>query len=127
AEMRRQQEEMQRQREELARQQQELAAARQQLAEQDTPVAVEPEAPKAEVAPAPAQIKPAGKAAEPSATQWRARVVDKTAFIAAIAEGLATEDLLVVDQPALDSLANSKGQTLNLPGVIVEKSPAKAA
>ncbi|EMO0332514.1 hypothetical protein [Pseudomonas aeruginosa] len=127
AEMRRQQEEMQRQREELVRQQQELAAARQQLAEQDTPVAVEPEAPKAEVAPAPAQIKPAGKAAEPDAIQWRARVVDKSAFIAAIAEGLATEDLLVVDQPALDSLANSKGQTLNLPGVIVEKAPAKAA
>ncbi|MFO6277775.1 Heme peroxidase, partial [Pseudomonas aeruginosa] len=80
-----------------------------------------------EVAPAPAQIKPAGKAAEPGAIQWRARVVDKSAFIAAIAEGLATEDLLVVDQPALDSLANSKGQTLNLPGVIVEKAPAKAA
>ncbi|ASZ72200.1 TPA: hypothetical protein ACWX81_000693 [Pseudomonas aeruginosa] len=127
AEMRRQQEEMQRQREELARQQRELAAARQQLAEQETPAAVDPEAPKVEAAPAPAQIKPASKAAEPSATQWRARVVDKTALIAAIAEGLATEDLLVVDQPALDSLANSKGQTLNLPGVIVEKSPAKAA
>ncbi|MBH8432010.1 hypothetical protein I8R66_32235, partial [Pseudomonas aeruginosa] len=127
AEMRRQQEEMQRQREELARQQRELAAARQQLAEQETPAAVDPEAPRVEAAPAPAQIKPASKAAEPSATQWRARVVDKTALIAAIAEGLATEDLLVVDQPALDNLANSKGQTLNLPGVIVEKAPAKAA
>ncbi|MBG4472891.1 hypothetical protein GHT53_02235 [Pseudomonas aeruginosa] len=124
AEMRRQQEEMQRQREELARQQQELAAARQQLAEQEAPAAVEPAVPTAEVAPAPAQIKPASKAA---ATQWHARVVDKSAFIASIAAGLATEDLLIVDQPALDSLANSKGKALSLPGVIVERVAARAA
>ena len=126
-ELQRQQEEMQRQREEMERQQQELTAARQRLAEQDAPAAVEPEAPKAEVAPAPIQIKPAAKAAEPTDTQWRARVTDKSALIAAIAAGYATEDLLIIDQPALDSLANDKRQALQLPGVIAEPVPAKAA
>lgn len=126
AEMRRQQEEMQRQRDEMERQQQELAAARQQLAEQDAPAAVEPEAPKAEAAPAPIQIKPAAKATESTDTQWRARVTDKSALIAAIAAGYATEDLLIIDQPALDSLANDKRQGLQLPGVIAEPVPKAA-
>lgn len=126
-EFRQQQAEMQRQREEFERQQQELAAARQKLAEQDAPAAVEPEAPKAEAAPAPVQIKPAAKAAEPTDTQWRARVTDKSALIAAIAAGYATEDLLIIDQPALDSLANDKRQALQLPGVTAEPVPAKAA
>ena len=126
-EFRQQQAEMQRQREEFERQQQELAAARQKLAEQDAPAAVEPVAPKAEAAPAPVQIKPAAKAAEPIDTQWRARVTDKSALIAAIAAGYATEDLLIIDQPALDSLANDKRQALQLPGVTAEPVPAKAA
>lgn len=126
-EFRQQQAEMQRQREEFERQQQELAAARQKLAEQDVPAAVEPEAPKAEAAPAPVQIKPAAKAAEPIDTQWRARVTDKSALIAAIAAGYATEDLLIIDQPALDSLANDKRQALQLPGVTAEPVPAIAA
>ncbi|HGN0817475.1 hypothetical protein [Pseudomonas aeruginosa] len=126
-EMQRQQAEMQRQREEIERQQQDLAAARQQLAEQDTSAAVEPEAPKAEAASAPIQIKPAAKATESADTQWRARVTDKSALIAAIAAGYATEDLLMIDQPALDSLANDKRQALKLPGVVAEPVPAKAA
>ncbi|HFK8535663.1 TPA: hypothetical protein ACG0RT_000736 [Pseudomonas aeruginosa] len=127
AEMQRQQAEMQRQREEIERQQQDLAAARQQLAEQDTSAAVEPEAPKAEAASAPIQIKPAAKATESADTQWRARVTDKSALIAAIAAGYATEDLLMIDQLALDSLANDKRQALKLPGVVAEPVPAKAA
>ncbi|MCV0331184.1 hypothetical protein KUC52_20310 [Pseudomonas aeruginosa] len=122
-----QQAEMQRQREEIERQQQDLAAARQQLAEQDTSAAVEPEAPKAEAASAPIQIKPAAKATQSTDTQWRARVTDKSALIAAIAAGYATEDLLMIDQPALDSLANDKRQALKLPGVVAEPVPAKAA
>lgn len=126
-EFRQQQAEMQRQREEMERQQRELAAAREQLAQQSTPAAVEPDASKAEVAPAPIQIKPAVKAAEPIDTQWRARVTDKSALIAAIAAGYATEDLLIIDQPALDSLANDKRQALQLPGVIAEPVSAKAA
>ncbi|HCF5159399.1 hypothetical protein APA46_00815 [Pseudomonas aeruginosa] len=126
-EMQRQQAEMQRQREEIERQQQDLAAARQQLAEQDTSAAVEPEAPKAEAASAPIQIKPAAKATESADTQWRARVTDKSALIAAIAAGYATEDLLMIDQLALDSLANDKRQALKLPGVVAEPVPAKAA
>jgi myosin heavy subunit len=118
--MRRQQEEMDRQREEMARQQQELDRQRQQFA------------PTAEIAaePAPAASEPASNSApsRPAPTlQLRARVVDKSAFIAAIADGLATEDLLIIDRPALDSLANDKGQSLNLPGVIVEPVPARAA
>lgn len=127
AEMRRQQEEMQRQREEIERQQQDLAAARQQLTEQDASAAIEPEAPKAEAASTPIQIKPAAKATESTDTQWRARVTDKSALIAAIAAGYATEDLLMIDQPALDSLANDKRQELRLPGVTAEPVPAKAA
>lgn len=128
-EFRQQQAEMQRQREEMERQQRELAAAREQLAQQSAPApaAVEPDASKAEVAPAPIQIKPAVKAAEPIDTQWRARVTDKSALIAAIAAGYATEDLLIIDQPALDSLANDKRQALQLPGVIAEPVSAKAA
>jgi chromosome segregation ATPase len=126
-EMQRQQEEMQRQREEMERQQQELAAAHQQLAERATPATVESEAPKVETAPAPIQIKPAAKAADPTDTPWRARVTDKSALIAAIAAGYATEDLLIIDQPALDSLANDKRQALQLPGVTAEPVPAKAA
>lgn len=118
AELQRQQDEIKRQREELERQQQEIAAAQQQVepAVDPAPAAPAPTAPRSAAAPRPAP-----------ATQWRGRVVDKSALIAAIAEGLATEDLLIIDQPALDSLANDKGQTLHLPGVVVEPVPAKAA
>ncbi|HEJ3062534.1 TPA: YqaJ viral recombinase family protein [Pseudomonas aeruginosa] len=62
-----------------------------------------------------------------STTQWRARVIDKSALIAAIAAGYATEDLLIIDQPALDSLANDKRQALDLAGVVAEPVSAKAA
>lgn len=125
AAMERQQQELEQQRQELARQQQELAAAQQPEPEPEP----EPE-PMLDpaVTPTPVAVTPAlAQARTAPATQWRARVIDKSAFIAAIAEGLATEDLLIVDQPALDSLANDKGQTLKLPGVVVEKAPAKAA
>ncbi|HHN1330286.1 YqaJ viral recombinase family protein [Pseudomonas aeruginosa] len=81
----------------------------------------------APAAPAPARTAGYSRSATAPTTQWIARVTDKSALIAAIAAGYATDDLLIIDQAALDSLANSKGQTLNLPGVIVEKAPAKAA
>ncbi|UXJ54869.1 hypothetical protein [Pseudomonas citronellolis] len=102
-----------------------------ELEQQETATAQQPD-PVAEPEPAPAAPAPTraagySRSATAPATRWIARIVDKSAFIAAIAEGLATEDLLIVDQPALDSLANDKGQALKLPGVVVEKAPAKAA
>jgi len=124
AEMRRQQEELERQRQELARQQQEITAAQQKS---DPAAAAEPVA-NVEPAPVAPSAAPAVSPPRPApATQWCARVTDKSLLIAAIAEGLATEDLLIIDQPALDSLANDKGPRLQLPGVVVEKVPAKAA
>jgi len=104
-------------RQRLEREQQEAAAA-----QKPDPV-VEPEPVPA--APAPTRVATSSRSAP--ATRWVARIINKSAFIAAIAEGLATEDLLMIDQPALDSLANDKGQALKLPGVVVEKAPAKAA
>lgn len=102
-----------------------------ELEQQEAATAQQPDpAAKPEPAPtAPAPTRAAGysRSATAPATRWIARIVDKSAFIAAIAEGLATEDLLIVDQPALDSLANDKGQALKLPGVVVERAPAKAA
>lgn len=58
---------------------------------------------------------------------WHAVVIDKSALIAAIAAGHGTEDLLIVDQVALDSLANDERQRLQLPGVVAEPVPAAAA
>ncbi|MFK8398141.1 YqaJ viral recombinase family protein [Pseudomonas sp. BGr12] len=106
-------------RQRLEREQEELAAA--QL---PAPVA-EPEPVPVAPTTAPARVAPSTRSAP--APRWIAKVIDKSAFIAAIAQGLATEDLLIIDQAALDSLANDKGQGLQLPGVIVEKAPAKAA
>jgi hypothetical protein len=103
---------------------QQLAAAEEQPAAE---AEAEAEPDPAPAAPAPARVSAPSRSAPVSATRWIARIIDKSAFIAAIAEGLATEDLLIVDQPALDSLANDKGQALKLPGVVVEKAPAKAA
>lgn len=130
--MRRQQAEMDRQREEMARQQQELDKQRQEQERQQQALAAaqQPEPPaEQEAAPVPPSVittsAPCKAAAAP--TRLRARVTDKSLLIAAIAEGLATEDLLVIDQVALDSLANDKGRSLHLPGVIVEPVPARAA
>jgi len=119
--MRRQQEEMQRQQRELQEQREAIERERAAL----TPQAA-PEVPEAQPAqqPAAAQVAPTKSPAD--TRQWRARVVDKSALIAAIAAGYATEDLLIVDQVALDSLANDERQTLELPGVIAEPIPAAA-
>ncbi|MGI0556275.1 YqaJ viral recombinase family protein [Pseudomonas aeruginosa] len=106
------------------RQRLELEQQEAATAQQPDPVA-EPEPVPA--APAPARAAGRSRTATAPTTQWIARVTDKSALIAAIAAGHATEDLLIINQPALDSLANSNGQTLNLPGVIVEEAPAKAA
>lgn len=57
--------------------------------------------------------------------RYRAVVTDKSALVQAIADGLATEDLLQVDQAALDSLMNDPKQA-RLPGVRTEKIPAAA-
>lgn len=128
AEMRRQMEEqqaeMRRQQEEMRRQQADLEQARAALQAQQAQVATEAaavEAPSTQTtaAFAAAQRKPSNK-------QWRARVTDKSALIAAIAAGYATEDLLIIDQAALDSLANDKRDHLELPGVIAEPVPAAA-
>ena len=61
------------------------------------------------------------------ASTWHAVVVDKSALIAAIAAGFGTEDLLIIDQAALDSLANDKRQALQLAGVVAEPVPANKA
>jgi len=106
------------------RQRLELEQQEAATAQQPDPVAKPEPAP---TAPAPTRAAGYSRSATVPATRWIARIVNKSAFIAAIAEGLATEDLLIVDQPALDSLANDKGQALKLPGVVVEKAPAKAA
>ncbi|HIE0255194.1 TPA: YqaJ viral recombinase family protein [Pseudomonas aeruginosa] len=81
----------------------------------------------APAAPAPAHTAGYSRSATAPTTQWIARVTDKSALIAAIAAGYATEDLLIIDQPALDSLANDKRQALKLPGVIAKPATAKAA
>lgn len=80
----------------------------------------------ATAAPAPTQAAPAptepatAKRIAQDNRQWRAVVTDKSALIAAIAAGYGTEDLLIIDQLALDSLANDKRAALELPGVIAQ-------
>lgn len=142
AEMRRQQEELVRQQQEIQRQQEEMrqqsealerakTALNQQAAVAD-PVAIgEPAATAATTAPVAAvqAEKPAAPAskAKPDTRQWHAVVTDKSALIAAIAAGYGTEDLLIIDQAALNSLANDKRQALELPGVFAEPAPATKA
>lgn len=130
AELRRQQEALERQQAQMREQQQELERARAAIQQQAAP-APEVEAPVAtatQAAAAPVE-QPAApqRKAKPDNRQWHARVIDKSAFIAAIAAGYATEDLLIIDQAALDSLANDKRQALELPGVIAEPVPATHA
>ncbi|MCC3679201.1 YqaJ viral recombinase family protein [Staphylococcus epidermidis] len=73
-----------------------------------------------------AAVPPAANQAQPARGQrFRAVVFDKSALIQAIADGHATEDLLMVDQAALDSLMNDPNQP-RLPGVRAEKVPAAA-
>lgn len=129
AEMQRQQDEMRRQQEELQRQREELERA--QAALQPAAPAPEPakaEAPAEVVAakPAAAPVQAASKS-KPDNRQWHAVVTDKSALIAAIAAGYGTEDLLIVDQAALDSLANDKRAALELPGVVAQPVPATHA
>lgn len=88
------------------------------------PVAAQAEAPAAPAAPAPA--RGTGGSMRQAST-WHAVVVDKSALIAAIAAGFGTEDLLIIDQAALDSLANDKRQALQLAGVVAEPVPANKA
>ncbi|MWV17530.1 hypothetical protein F3I16_15925 [Pseudomonas sp. L-22-4S-12] len=121
AELRRKQEELDRQLREM--QEEREAMARERAARQQptptVPAAVEPAAP---VASAPA----AARKPRVDTRQWHAVVTDKSALIAAIAAGYGTEDLLIIDQAALDSLANGERQGLQLPGVRAEPVPAAA-
>lgn len=142
AEMRRQQEELDRQQQEIQRQQEEMrrqsealerakTALNQQVAVADPLAIDEPAATSA--APAPVAAVPAEKPAAPASKAkpdtrlWHAVVTDKSALIAAIAAGYGTEDLLIIDQAALNSLANDKRQALELPGVFAEPAPATKA
>lgn len=143
AEMRKQQEEMQRQQQEFERQQQEMLKQQQELERAQAALQQQAEAKAAaeaavEAAPAVAEAAPAEPApvavpaqpaapvskAKPDNRPWHAVVVDKSALIAAIAAGYGTEDLLIIDQAALDSLANDKRQALELAGVIAEPIPS---
>lgn len=138
AELRRQQDELARQQQEIQRQQEEMRQQREALERAKTalnqqaavadPVAIDEPAAPAPVAVVPAEqpAAPAGKA-KPDTRQWRAVVTDKSALIAAIAAGYGTEDLLIIDQAALNSLANDKRQALELPGVFAEPAPATKA
>ncbi|MFY1021174.1 hypothetical protein [Ectopseudomonas khazarica] len=112
--------------EENRRLREQIAALQQAPAQTAEPVKAEPPAEavatKPVAAPAPTTSK-----AKPDNRQWRAVVTDKSALIAAIAAGYGTEDLLVVDQAALDSLANDKRNALELPGVIAQPVPATHA
>lgn len=92
-----------------------------------TPAATpEPVAAQAEAPAAPAPARGNGSSMRQAST-WHAVVVDKSALIAAIAAGFGTEDLLIIDQAALDSLANDKRQALELAGVVAEPVPASQA
>ncbi|WFS20597.1 DUF1351 domain-containing protein [Pseudomonas sp. 905_Psudmo1] len=131
AEMQRQQDEIKRQQQEMQRQQDEMRRQREEL--ERAQAALQP-APAAEVAQveAPAEVvaakpAPATSKAKPDNRQWHAVVTDKSALIAAIAAGFGTEDLLIVDQAALDSLANDKRNSLELPGVVAQPVPATHA
>lgn len=121
-----QQAEMQRQQQEIQRQQEEMRLQREQLERERA--ALLPAAPAA-ASPAPVTgVEAKAAATEPGLAkrtahdnrQWRAVVTDKSALIAAIAAGYGTEDLLIIDQLALDSLANDKRAALELPGVIAQ-------
>lgn len=132
AEMQRQQDEIKRQQQEMQRQQDEMRQQREAL--ERAQAALQQPAPAAEVAQveAPAEVvaakpAPATSKAKPDNRQWHAVVTDKSALIAAIAEGFGTEDLLIVDQAALDSLANDKRNSLELPGVVAQPVPATHA
>jgi len=131
AEMRRQQDEMRRQLEEqqaeMRRQQAELAQARAALQPVD-PVPAVPEQPVASPEPTAAQLEPlpTTKPQPIDNHHWHARVTNKRALIGAIAAGLASDDLLIVDQAALDALADTLRQGLDIPGVIAEPISAAA-
>ncbi|WP_296277797.1 hypothetical protein [Pseudomonas sp. UBA7530] len=129
AEMQRQQDEMRRQQEDLQRQREELERAQAAL----QPAAPAPESAKAEATAEVVAAKPAAAPAQAASKskidnrQWHAVVTDKSALIAAIAAGYGTEDLLIVDQAALDSLANDKRNDLELPGVVAQPVPTTNA
>lgn len=137
AELRRQQDDLARQQQDIQRQQEEMNKQREDLErakaalQQPEPVAepVAAEAPAAAPAPVAAAEQPAAPAskAKPDNRQWHAVVINKSALIAAIAAGYGTEDLLIIDQAALDSLANDKRQALELAGVVAEPVPATKA
>lgn len=128
AEIQKQQDEINRQQEELRQQKAELEQARLAAQPQAEQIATVQQLEPEPVKPAEPLTVTAAPARRPtSQTQWHAQVIDKSALIAAIAAGYATEDLLIIDQPALDSLANGKRENLNLPGVIAKPSSAKAA
>ncbi|MDH1341873.1 DUF1351 domain-containing protein [Ectopseudomonas oleovorans] len=132
AEMQRQQDEIKRQQQEMQRQQDEMRQQREEL--ERAQAALQQPAPAAEVAQVEAPVEvvavkpaPATSKAKPDNRQWHAVVTDKSALIAAIAAGFGTEDLLIVDQAALDSLANDKRNSLELPGVVAQPVPATHA
>lgn len=132
AEMQRQQDEIKRQQQEMQRQQDEMRQQREAL--ERAQAALQQPAPAAEVAQVEAPVEvvaakpaPATSKAKPDNRPWHAVVTDKSALIAAIAAGFGTEDLLIVDQAALDSLANDKRKALELPGVVAEPVPATHA
>ena len=115
------QREMDEQRAELERQRQELEQQRRALAAAREAAAPAEDAEKIEMQ----ESAPCKGVA--TASRWRARVTNKSALIAAIAAGYGTEDLLIIDQAALDSLADDERQAMQLPGVIAEPVPASAA
>ncbi|MHB0825126.1 hypothetical protein ACYCFL_05780 [Stutzerimonas nitrititolerans] len=107
--------------------QDELAQARAALQPVD-PVPAVPEQPVASPEPTAAQLEPlpTTKPQPIDNRHWHARVTNKRALIGAIAAGLAGDDLLIVDQAALDALADTLRQGLDIPGVIAEPISAAA-
>lgn len=51
------------------------------------------------------------------AETWKAEVVDKAAFIKAVAEGLVSPDLVEINMPSLNKMAVALKDSLNIPGV----------
>ncbi len=107
--------------------QDELAQARAALQPVE-PVSATPEQPVASSEPTAAQLEPlpTAKPQPIDNRHWHARVTNKRALIGAIAAGLASDDLLIVDQAALDALADTLRQGLDIPGVIAEPISAAA-
>ncbi len=107
--------------------QDELAQARAALQPVE-PVSAAPEQPVASSEPTAAQLEPlpTTKPQPIDNRHWHARVTNKRALIGAIAAGLASDDLLIVDQAALDALADTLRQGLDIPGVIAEPISAAA-